>query len=264
MIGVWEFSVDPRDVRDKAVHPATFPIDLAKRVVSLFSHVGEVVLDPFVGSGTTLVACKELSRHGIGIDLSGRYCQLAKERLKQGVVSAYFNRALKIRTEVVCDDARNVLDHLPENSVDLIFTSPPYANVLDKERTNKSRRDRESRAGINEQYSDDEMDLGTLSPSAFFESLAIVLGAIFKVLKPSRRLAINMGDFIENESQSKAFAFPLLKECAERSGFELKNAIIWDKRKWVQNTGIFGYPSNFIALNACYEYVFDFASKKTI
>jgi len=55
-IGVWQFFYESRDIRDKNLHPATFPISLAKKVISLFTHEGELVLDPFVGSGTSLVA----------------------------------------------------------------------------------------------------------------------------------------------------------------------------------------------------------------
>ena len=51
-LGVWQFNYEKRDVRDKKVHPATFPISLARRVIELFTHEGELVLDPFVGSGT--------------------------------------------------------------------------------------------------------------------------------------------------------------------------------------------------------------------
>ncbi len=53
-IGVWQFLYEKRDVRNKEKHPATFPISLAKKCIELFSHQGELVLDPFVGSGTTL------------------------------------------------------------------------------------------------------------------------------------------------------------------------------------------------------------------
>lgn len=57
-LGVWQFIYEKRDVRDKTLHPATFPISLARKVIELFSHRGELILDPFVGSGTTLVAAK--------------------------------------------------------------------------------------------------------------------------------------------------------------------------------------------------------------
>ena len=72
-LGVRECFYEGRDIRDKNVHPATFPISLAKRVISLLSHRGELVLDPFVGSGTTLVAAKDLDRNAVGFDLQQRY-----------------------------------------------------------------------------------------------------------------------------------------------------------------------------------------------
>ena len=68
-IGVWQFFYESRDIRDKLVHPATFPISLSKRVIELFSHQGELIIDPFVGSGTSLVAARDLNRNALGFDL---------------------------------------------------------------------------------------------------------------------------------------------------------------------------------------------------
>ncbi|MBI5887792.1 MAG: site-specific DNA-methyltransferase [Deltaproteobacteria bacterium] len=68
-IGVWQFFYESRDIRNKSIHPATFPITLAKKVIELFTHEGELVIDPFVGSGTTLVAAQELNRNAAGFDL---------------------------------------------------------------------------------------------------------------------------------------------------------------------------------------------------
>jgi DNA modification methylase len=48
-LGVWQFFYEGRDIRDKTIHPATFPISLTKKVIELFTHQGELVLDPFVG-----------------------------------------------------------------------------------------------------------------------------------------------------------------------------------------------------------------------
>lgn len=67
-------------------HPAPFPIELPSRCIQMFSFVGETVLDPFVGSGTTLRAAKNLKRLGIGIDISNQYTQLASDRLRQEVL----------------------------------------------------------------------------------------------------------------------------------------------------------------------------------
>ncbi len=82
--GVWTFSGETR----RRGHPAPFPVELPKRLIKLFSYVGDTVLDPFLGSGTTLVACRALGRRGIGVDVSRQYCEMAMERLAlQGLPS---------------------------------------------------------------------------------------------------------------------------------------------------------------------------------
>lgn len=63
-------------------HPAPFPLQLAVRLVRMFSFVGDTVLDPFCGSGTTLVAALRNDRSGIGIDVDPEYCRMAAQYLK--------------------------------------------------------------------------------------------------------------------------------------------------------------------------------------
>ena len=62
-------------------HPAMFPIELANRVLKLFSFKGDVILDPFAGVGTTCVSAKRNQRRYLGIDISPEYCQTAEDRL---------------------------------------------------------------------------------------------------------------------------------------------------------------------------------------
>ena len=76
--GVWTF---PGESKKRVGHPAPFPVELPKRCIKLFSFVGDTVLDPFLGSGTTLIACAVLKRRGIGVEIDKRYCEIAKSRL---------------------------------------------------------------------------------------------------------------------------------------------------------------------------------------
>ncbi|MDK2876315.1 MAG: hypothetical protein PWQ22_725 [Archaeoglobaceae archaeon] len=89
--GLWTF---PGENRKKIGHPAPFPLELPKRCIKLFSFVDDVVLDPFLGSGTTLIACSLLNRRGIGVEVDRKYCELAKNRLiKEGKI---FQRELTV------------------------------------------------------------------------------------------------------------------------------------------------------------------------
>lgn len=75
-LGVWQFYYEGRDIRDKTIHPATFPISLAKKIIELFTHQGELVLDPFIGSGTTLIAANDLNRNCVGFDLQAAHVEV--------------------------------------------------------------------------------------------------------------------------------------------------------------------------------------------
>jgi len=76
--GVWNF---PGESKTRVGHPAPFPVELPRRCIKLFSFVGDTVLDPFLGSGSTLIACVLTNRKGIGIEIDKNYCELAKQRL---------------------------------------------------------------------------------------------------------------------------------------------------------------------------------------
>jgi site-specific DNA-methyltransferase (adenine-specific) len=72
----------PTESAKNVNHPAPFSIQLAERVIKLYSYVDDVVLDPFVGSGSTCVAANENSRHYVGFDISQEYCEIARQRIE--------------------------------------------------------------------------------------------------------------------------------------------------------------------------------------
>ena len=78
--GMWNFGGESKK---RIGHPAPFPVELPKRCIKLFSYIGNTVLDPFTGSGTTLLACKQTNRKGIGVEIDEQYCTLSKERILQ-------------------------------------------------------------------------------------------------------------------------------------------------------------------------------------
>ncbi len=76
--GVWNFMGESKK---RVGHPAPYPVELPKRCIKLFTFIDDTVLDPFVGSGSTLLACLQTGRKGIGIDIDKKYCELARSRL---------------------------------------------------------------------------------------------------------------------------------------------------------------------------------------
>jgi DNA modification methylase len=218
-IGVWQLSYERRDIRDKELHPATFPISLAKKVISLFTHEGELVLDPFVGSGTSLVAAQDLSRNAVGFDLQEKYIQLCKERLASNNL---FNKAQQI---AICADAHDIPNYLQPETVSLIWTSPPYANLLNRARKNKSRRDRNNgQLGKVEQYSQDERDLGTMPLEQYIQNMGDIFQGLLPLLKTKAHCVINVPDFWW-ENQRITIHIALVEELRKR-GYELRNTII--------------------------------------
>ncbi|MEA4908742.1 MAG: site-specific DNA-methyltransferase [Chloroflexi bacterium] len=79
-LSIWHIA--PASAR-KYAHPAPFPLELAERVIKLYSYVGDVILDPFAGSGTACVAARASGRHYVGFDIVPDYCQLAEKRLAE-------------------------------------------------------------------------------------------------------------------------------------------------------------------------------------
>jgi len=250
-LGVWEFFYENRDIRDKNLHPATFPISLARKIIELFSHEGEIVLDPFVGSGTTLVVAQDTNRNAVGFDLNPDYIKLCESRLANQNI---FNKSKQLAIQ---DDARDIKDYFEPETISLIWTSPPYANLLNRNRKNKSRRDRKNDQYLKvEQYSQDDRDLGTYEIDKWALAMGDIYENLLPLLKEKGHCVINVPDMWW-ENQRITLHIALVDELRKR-GYELRNTIIWDRRNIVNNIGIFGWPSNYITMGTTFEYLLDF------
>jgi site-specific DNA-methyltransferase (adenine-specific) len=100
---VWEI---PAESATRVGHPAPFPVALVERCIQLFTYDGDVVLDPFMGSGTTAVAAVNTGRHYIGYDTDADYVQRARERVSSMVpVAVSDRRTLKEMARTLLDQA---------------------------------------------------------------------------------------------------------------------------------------------------------------
>lgn len=166
-------------------HPAMFPKELPKRLIEIFLTEDKTeVLDPFMGVGSTLVAAKELGKHGIGFEICDEYARIAKERisLQQGL---FDNKS--IEQSIYIDDARNMYKYLRECSIDLCITSPPYWDILTGRRT----ADRKTTID----YIKKDGNLGKIhNYEIFLKELETVFRQVYIVLKKGARCVINVMD----------------------------------------------------------------------
>ncbi len=177
-------------------HPAPFMVGDVKKLISLFTKRGMTVLDPFVGSGTTLIAANILERKAIGIDLNSEYELLYKERIS--------NLNLEESGEYIVGDSLNVLDSIV--NVDYIVTSPPYHNILRnmskgiRNNTGKDYR-MSARDGV-EYYSELENDLGNFEQyEDFLNALKSIMKKAYRCLNNKKYTSIIISDFTVNKKE---------------------------------------------------------------
>lgn len=248
-ISVWSDLSKEADER-KLDHPATFPWKLAARIIETFTNTSQkTVLDPFVGVGSTLVACHMLNKDGIGLDISKDYINAAQKRVKQ-LPPALTKRQPKI--QIIQGDAMELTDHVKRDSVDLCFTSPPYWNILTQKRTAdlKSVRD----------YIKPTGNIGHIaSYEEYIASMQEIFSGVYETLKWKSYCVVNVMDL-----RKKDVFFPLhmdLSRALIEIGFELDDIIIWDRRKDYNNFRPLGYPYVF-RVNKAHEFLLIFQKKQ--
>lgn len=255
-ISIWDVVKSPEE--RELGHPAMFPVELCERLIRVYTRVGDVVLDPFMGSGSTLVAARRLFRKGVGFEIYDYFVDMAMKRLKNEVqlpIDIAQNEELqKIIREVdyepviIKDDARNMDKYLPKESVDLILTSPPYFNVHNRERT----ADRKERRP----YGDDPRDLGNISDyGKFIEELTKVFEKAYTVLRRGGIAIVIVMDLREG-STFYPYHIDITNQLV-KLGFKPRDIVIWDRRKEYNNIRPIGYPNKFI-INKVHEYILIF------
>jgi DNA modification methylase len=241
----WFVHNPPPREKDVLLHPAKFPEDMVQQFIEFFTKRGETVLDPMVGTGSTLVAAYRAGRRGYGIELQPKYAEIARKRLAdlsaQQVLAPTEGWAPLPQT-VITADARDV-DRLDIPTVDYCMTSPPYWDMLRRKgfETQKTRKE----LGLDVHYSDDSRDVGNLADyQQFLEELVEIYAKVVGKLRPGGYITI----VVKNVKKGGRL-FPLAWDLGRRLGefLELKDERIWcqDNQRlapygmgsaWVSNT----------------------------
>lgn len=241
------------DAQIERQHPAPFSFTDVSRLVRFFTKRGDLVLDPFVGVGSTLKACAIEGRRGIGIELNSKYCDLSEERLRKEVDG---NLLTENDQQVICGDARDVLFEIPADSVDFVVTSPPYWNILHKE-DHKTKQERLTH-GLDTRYGDDSRDLGNIdSYDKFLEELAAIFQMCGSALKKNKHLCAVVSDFREKGTY-RMFHADLGNKLGD-FGFVLKGIkILYQRHKRVFP---YGYPAAYVP-NIHHQYILVMRNEK--
>ncbi|MCL0038753.1 site-specific DNA-methyltransferase [Dehalococcoidia bacterium] len=226
-------------------HPAMFPVQLPMRLIECFTTDGDqIVLDPFVGVGSTVLAARTLSKIGIGLDVSPNFVEIALRRLGQADMFAESSQ----QSRIIRADARNLLDHVDPESVDMVITSPPYWNILTQKRTADYREIRH--------YGDMLEDLGKIADyHEFLSALQGVFRLVYRAMKPSKYCIV-----VAMDLRKKDKFYPYHADIAtfmQQIGFIFDDLIIWDRRQEYSNMRPLGYPAKF-RINKAHEYILIF------
>ena len=196
---VWSFPERGNWATHNPRYRGNFAPQIPRNVILRYSKEGDIVLDPMVGSGTTLIETKLLKRRGIGLDINPDAVKITEENLK-------FKTANKYKQEVKVGDIRD-LSEIKDESVDLIVTHPPYLNII--------------------KYSNGKLegDFSNITDiKKFCDELEKGIKEFYRVLKEDKYCAILIGD-----TRKGRHYVPLSYFVMERflnNGFVLKEDVI--------------------------------------
>ena len=238
----WFIHNPPPRRQDVRLHPAKFPETLAEEFIRFFTKRGQTVLDPMVGTGSTLVAALRAGRKSVGIELNERYFGVAQQVVADEV--AALGRVPKTRQPLLFNADAAQAGTLKLPLIDYVLTSPPYWDML-RARGAATQKLRRTTPGLDVFYSDDPRDLGNVADyEAFVQQLTAIYAALKPVLKPRAYLTI----IVKNVKKGGRI-YPLAWDLARELGrtYALKDERIWaqDNQRlapyglgnaWVSNT----------------------------
>jgi DNA modification methylase len=260
-ISVWddiEKSPEERALR----HPAMFPVALVERLLDCYMWEDGVVLDPFLGSGSTLIAARNKGYSGVGFEIVRDFVKLALQRItaplplegdKVAVQLVLPGEQVNLNQSrqaiaIIYDDARNMETYLSPASISTLITSPPYWVIHRRARTADYKKPRP--------YSEMPSDLGNIDRyEDFLAELRKIFASAYQLLKPSAYCIVNVMD-LRYGASFIPYHVDIITQLTQ-IGFSLEDIIIWNRVKEYNNLRPLGYPHKFI-VNKVHEYLLIF------
>ena len=209
---IWSFPNRGSWATHKGDYRGNWSPHIPRNLILKYTNENELVLDCFVGSGTTMIECKELNRNGIGIDINPTAISITKQRTSyqsnnNSTLNIYLANAKK-------------MDCITDNSIDFICTHPPYADII--------------------RYSDSILDdISLHNYNDFLLEMHRVAEECYRVLKPNHYCSFMIGDIRKNGNVIP-LGFKLMEEFS-KSKFILKEIIIKEQHNckytsyWLNN-----------------------------
>lgn len=222
----WFIHRPVRRKKNEILHPAKFPESLIEEFIKFFTKEGEWVLDPFMGTGSTLVAAGSCGRNAIGVELQKEYFDITTKRIDEYSSSSKLI-ALKGNSLNLNELLQKKIETLPE--ISFAITSPPYWNQLER---NSMRQKVRSDKGLSTKYSGDREDIGNISSyENFLEQQAKIFDSVFDLVKPNGYLTV-----ITNNVYHKSKLYPLAFDTAiSLTKRGEKSWVLKDEKIWLQD-----------------------------
>ena len=209
---LWIIGERDKSGSHKGDYHGNFIPQIPNQLMRRFTKKGDVVLDTFLGSGTTLIECKRLGRNGVGIELLPKIAEMAEQRIRQETL--FDSRDKLFSTILVADSTKEatrkkveeVLKNHKKQNVQLIIMHPPYHDII--------------------KFSDREDDLSNAkSVQEFLKLFGDVVSNFLNLLERKHYLAVVIGDKYTN-SEWVPLGFMTMQEVLNRGGLILKSILV--------------------------------------
>ena len=238
---------DSFEHKSRKQHPTPKPPQLMRDLIAFFTKEDELVLDPFMGVGGTLIGASLINRKAIGIDLDKKYIDIYKEvskKLGLNVQKAYVKDASKL----------DKIKLLSETQVDAIITDPPYANMMSKAKTGGDKT-KKSQIGSKTPFTENQNDIGNLDYFDFLESLKIIIEKSLVYLKDKGYLVLFTKDLQPTKDHHNMLHSDIVEKFSDIEGLNFKGFKIWYDKSL--NLFPYGYPYSYVS-NQLHQYILIF------